>query len=586
MAKNAHQFEKFVYGRDPATLGARFEDWLEKFDLCAHANGIKETDANIKSIFLINISDELFEIYKTKRKSDKSDTYQEIRNMLSAHVKPKRCEFTEVCVFRRAQRLEGETASDFAMRLRSLAAHCNFTELEKEILRQFVIGIKMPEVERKLCAATDNPDLEKALQMATHHETLEANLNGLHSPTEREMGRKGINCLEEESINSVKFNKQRSYSYNQRGGQGDAQRQGATSQRPYEYSRNVGSDKCGNCGKQRHQNKDQCPARGKTCKKCGKTNHYAAVCRSGGQGQQESRGSVTNGQAQKRSHGNPPPQGKIGQITGAEDDEQILVNKASYDEYLRYVKSSQWLNALRQRNDKIGRINDGPRRTYTLMGREIWCLVDTGSPVNVIDEITFNSLIPKPKLEPCKTRFFPYGPDAKTPIPILGQFTARMEYKNRQCNAGFVVTKGEEEALMSFTTAKMLGIISMDRISKLEEACQTSDETLKRNAIKHDDILKRYPKPKSRNGRYTKEELKAMFPNAFSGKLGCVKGVKVHLDIDPTVKPVRQKLRPVPFHLRDAISKEIKRKVEMGILERVTDDMGPPEWVANIVPVL
>jgi hypothetical protein len=49
--------------------------------------------------------------------------------MLSAHVKTK-----EVCVFRRAHRLELETANEFAkMRLRSLAAaaQCSFTELEK-----------------------------------------------------------------------------------------------------------------------------------------------------------------------------------------------------------------------------------------------------------------------------------------------------------------------------------------------------------------------------------------------------------------------------------------------------------------------
>ena len=100
--------------------------------------------------------------------------------MLSDHVKPKRCEFTEVCVFRRAHRLEGETASEFAMRLRSLAAYCNYTQPEKEILRQFVIGIRLPEVERKLCASTDTPDLVKALQVASQLEALETNLNGLH----------------------------------------------------------------------------------------------------------------------------------------------------------------------------------------------------------------------------------------------------------------------------------------------------------------------------------------------------------------------------------------------------------------------
>ena len=115
---------------------------------------------------------------QSKRKNDKKDKYKEVRTMLSDHVKPKRCEFTEVCVFRRAHRLEGETASEFAMRLRSLAAHCNYTELEKGILRQFVIGL--PEVERKLCASTDTPDLVKALQVASQLEALETNLNGLH----------------------------------------------------------------------------------------------------------------------------------------------------------------------------------------------------------------------------------------------------------------------------------------------------------------------------------------------------------------------------------------------------------------------
>ena len=37
-----------------------------------------------------------------------------------------------------------------------------------------------------------------------------------------------------------------------------------------------------------------------------------------------------------------------------------------------------------------------------------------------------------------------------------------------------------------------------------------------------------------------------MFPSAFGGKLGYVlKGVKIHLELDPGVRPVRQKLRPI-----------------------------------------
>ena len=52
-------------------------------------------------------------------------------------------------------------------------------------------------------------------------------------------------------------------------------------------------------------------------------------------------------------------------------------------------------------------------------------------------------------------------------------------------------------------------------------------------------------KPPAGNRGYSKEELKLMFPSAFSGKLGCAKGVKIHLELDPGVRPVRQKLRPI-----------------------------------------
>ena len=47
------------------------------------------------------------------------------------------------------------------------------------------------------------------------------------------------------------------------------------------------------------------------------------------------------------------------------------------------------------------------------------------------------------------------------------------------------------------------------------------------------------------------------FPRLFSGKLGKIKDVKVKLDIDDTVRPVRQSQRPIPFHLRAAVEKEL-----------------------------
>ena len=45
---------------------------------------------------------------------------------------------------------------------------------------------------------------------------------------------------------------------------------------------NTVSQTCRNCGdKYPHEQQQQCPAQGKTWRKCGKSNHFAKVCQSG-----------------------------------------------------------------------------------------------------------------------------------------------------------------------------------------------------------------------------------------------------------------------------------------------------------------
>ena len=191
--------EKFIYKGNQATLGQRFENWLELFDLAVSLNGVKEEQQ--KGYLLLNIGEELLEIYRSKRK-DANDDYRTIREMLFAHFKPHRVVFTEVMVFRRAKRFEGESASEFATRLRGLAKYCEFKEIDAEILQQFVAGIDRPEVERK-CVTAENLTLAKAIEIATSLENLDANVKGLHAPTEKEMTRRGVGHITEEDCESV-----------------------------------------------------------------------------------------------------------------------------------------------------------------------------------------------------------------------------------------------------------------------------------------------------------------------------------------------------------------------------------------------
>ncbi len=68
-------------------------------------------------------------------------------------------------------------------------------------------------------------------------------------------------------------------------------------------------------------------------------------------------------------------------------------------------------NELNGRQSSGSPKTDGPRRTYRLLGIEIdtHCLVDTGAPINVIDEVTLEKLKSPPKLQACNTRYFAYG---------------------------------------------------------------------------------------------------------------------------------------------------------------------------------
>ena len=440
---------KFIYGRNPATLGQRFLEWLELFDLAMAINGSK--DDHKKGHLILNMGDELQTVYRSKKKEDNSDTYAEVRKMLEDHLKPKTVVFTEVMVFRRAMRQQDESANEYAVRLRQLSKNCKFTDIDKEILQQFIVGIGKMEIEKK-CCMTENLTLDQAIEFAETIEGLEANLHGLHKPTQREMGGRGVNRVDEEEASVNQLQKpQRSDRYRHNTANNHSSSNNSTKPKQQD------GPKCDYCGRVKHQSKDQCPAKGKQCSKCQKLNHFAAVCRSD---QAKPTTGQQNGSARstRRAHDNPKAK-TVNQMT----DGNRVVSESEYCEFLRYKESTEWAcNAIKLKHRSIGRVASGPRRSYSLLGLDIDCLVDTGAPINIISAQAYNKLHPKPELSPCRTRYYPYGEQEKRPLPIKGQFTAKLSYRGKELNAGFIVLEGEAEHLMSYQTAIALGIIQMD----------------------------------------------------------------------------------------------------------------------------
>ena len=106
----------------------------------------------------------------------------------------------------------------------------------------------------------------------------------------------------------------------------------------------------------------------------------------------------------------------------------------------------------------------------------------------------------------------------------------------------------------------------------------------------------------SKNGGTQKEEMKAnetgTYPErlrniikkhkkrVFQNDIWKIKGYSVKLHIDPSVPPVAQRERRIPFALRDKLNKELKRLEKEGAIEDVTGEptpwLNPPKGVHNI----
>ena len=89
-------------------------------------------------------------------------------------------------------------------------------------------------------------------------------------------------------------------------------------------------------------------------------------------------------------------------------------------------------------------------------------LADTGAPVNIIGEITYQTLHPKPTLQPADTMLYPYGKD-RPPIALLGKFQATLSSDYAQDYADIYVTEGDERPLLSHYTAETLNLIKINQ---------------------------------------------------------------------------------------------------------------------------
>ncbi|XP_070543767.1 uncharacterized protein [Ptychodera flava] len=144
-----------------------------------------------------------------------------------------------------------EPVDTFMKRIRLVCADCKYKEPDEHMLDTLIYGINSRRIQSKLLEAGEKTTLQDAIRIVQLREATSRQLDDIS----------GAHAVH----NALKD-------------KGNAHRaKGA--KRPNTRSVAVpSSPTCGNCGKT-HKKDKRCPARGSTCRGCGKRNHWVKMCR-------------------------------------------------------------------------------------------------------------------------------------------------------------------------------------------------------------------------------------------------------------------------------------------------------------------
>ena len=194
--------------------------------------------------------------------------------------------------------------------------------------------------------------------------------------------------------------------------------------------------------------------------------------------------------------------------------------------------------------------------TCNVGGVDLEMIVDSGASVNVIDKTTWKDL--KAENIKCKSvrileKLYPYG--GAEPLNVIGKFAAqcKVHSNDKPMELDFLVFDGTGKPLLGNYSAQKLGAISVNV-----------------NSVSSSNDFHKLAKELS---------LTPADVEALTNGVGKVKDFEIDLYIDNSVAPVAQRLRPIPYALRNKVDEAVNQLLEMDIIENVKT---PSDWISPI----
>ena len=228
---------------------------MKSFCLCADSKGLiiqadlADKKVQRRALLLHSPGEDVQEIFEALTDTGAAADYAKAEKVLNDYFIPKVNSTYQNHVFRSMEQQDGETMAQFVTRLKQVVKDCNCgDQSDNQIRDQVVQRCKSHAFWRKLLEKGENLTLALLLKTAAKFEAVQSQLASM------EGGQHTVNLIR------------------------DSRRE--AQQRKGKEPGKKSKEACYRCGNVGHYGRDpNCPARGKTCKKCGGANHFAQQCK-------------------------------------------------------------------------------------------------------------------------------------------------------------------------------------------------------------------------------------------------------------------------------------------------------------------
>lgn len=276
---------------------------------------------------------------------------------------------------------------------------------------------------------------------------------------------------------------------------------------------------CKFCDKSHVMKKEMCPAWGKTCKKCGKANHFESRCRTSEKGEHAQHDEKPKRRWHKKNGRPNVNYLDEGDYSASEEED------SNYD----------WCNMIATPGRRSAKCK------MSVEGRDVTFLIDTGASIN-----TLPAGLVKKKLEPYPGTVRMWNAAEDKPLG-----SCRLKVTNpkngKKYFVPFVVFQGDRLPILSYQTSLQMKLIKVevDNFNLVAAMSTCADE----------------------------------FASVFDGKLGTLSGLQ-RLELKPNSCPVVMANRRVPLAVRPKLRAELDRLVDLGVITPVEE---ATPWVSQTV---